>query len=64
MSDLVKKFKRNTKLATLATKGELKAEKDKIAKVETFDLNYFHCKSFYDHKSFQIMFVYRSFLIP
>ena len=36
-SDLVKSFDLNTKLATLATKTELKAEQDKIMNLEAFD---------------------------
>ena len=31
----------NTKLATLATKAELKAEQDKIMKLQGFDSHYF-----------------------
>ena len=39
-SDLVKK-----KVATLATKAELKTEQDKIIKVKAFDSSYFWDKS-------------------
>ena len=34
----------NTKLATLATKAELKAEQDKIMKLQGFDSHYFRSK--------------------
>ena len=34
----------NTKLATLATKAELKAEQDKIMKLQVFDSHYFRSK--------------------
>ena len=37
----------NKKEATLATKGELKVEKDKIIKLETFDSGYFCLKSYF-----------------
>ena len=36
----------NTKLATLATEAELKAEQDKIVKLETYDLSFFLDKIF------------------
>ena len=36
-----KKSHLNEKLPTLATKAKLKAEKDEIVKLETFDLSYF-----------------------
>ena len=37
ISNLIKKSDLNTKLATLITKAELKAEQDKIVKLQTFD---------------------------
>ena len=36
----------NTKLATLATKTDLKPEQDKLVKLQAFDSNYFCGKSF------------------
>ena len=35
------------KVATLATKAELKAEQDKIIKLQTFDSSYFWGKSYF-----------------
>ena len=35
----------NKKVATLATKAELKAEQDKIVKLQAFDSSYFHGKN-------------------
>ena len=35
----------NEKIKTLATKAELKPEKDEILKFQVFDSNYFHGKS-------------------
>ena len=44
-SGLDKKTERNIKLATLATKAELKAEQHKIVKFQTFNSSYFHGKT-------------------
>ena len=44
MSNLVNYSDLNTKLATLATKAELKAEEDKIVELQQFDSSYFHTK--------------------
>ena len=41
ISNLIKNSDLNTKLATLATKSQLKAEQDKIVKLQTFKSNYF-----------------------
>ena len=41
ISNVVKNFDLNIKVATLATKAELKAEHDKIVKLQTHDLSYF-----------------------
>ena len=46
ISNLVKDCDLNTKLATLATGAELKAEQDKILKLQMHDLSYFHGKFF------------------
>ena len=45
ISYLVKDSDLNTKLGTLATKAELKAEGDKTMKLKTHYLNYFLCKN-------------------
>ena len=45
ISNLVRNSDFNTKLATLATKTELKAEQYKIVKLESFDPSNFHDKS-------------------
>ena len=49
----------NRKVATLATKAGLKAEQDKIAKLETCNFNYFLGKIFFGDDSSQNMFVYQ-----
>ena len=49
----------NKKVATLATKAELKADQDKIVKLETNDLNYFLGKKFFGDDGSQNMFVYQ-----
>ena len=50
---LVKSSDLNKKIATLATKVELKAEQDKIMKLEAFDSIYVHGKMFFgDDSSF------------
>ena len=36
-------------MAILATKGELKAEKDKVLKLQTFDSSYFWDKSHFEN---------------
>ena len=40
ISNLIKNSDLNTKLATLATKAELKAKQDKIVKLQTRDLRF------------------------
>ena len=49
----------NAKLATLATKAELKAEQEEIVKLEAFDPSYFHGKFFFGDDGFQNMFFYQ-----
>ena len=44
--NLVKNSDLNIKLATLATKAELKAEQHKIVQLQAFDWSYFHGKKF------------------
>ena len=44
--NLIKNSDLNTKLVTLATKPELKAEKDKNSKLQVIDSSYFHGKNF------------------
>ena len=41
VSNLVRSSDLNTKLATLVTKSKIKIEKDKIMKLQAFDLSYF-----------------------
>ena len=43
---LLKILTQTQKLATSATKAELKAELDNIVKFQVLDLSYFHCKIF------------------
>ena len=45
---LVNNYDLNTKLATLATKTKLKAEQDKIVKLQAFDSTYFRNKSHFE----------------
>ena len=45
ISNLVKNSNLNTELGLLAAKAELKAEQDKIVKLQAFDSSYFHTKS-------------------
>ena len=47
------------KIKTLATKAELKAEPDKIVKLETHDSSYFLVKIFFGDDGSQNMFVYQ-----
>ena len=49
----------NTKLATLATKAELKAEQDEIMKLEAFDWSYFHGKFLFGDDGFQNVLIYQ-----
>ena len=59
ISNLVKSSDLNTKFSILATKAELKAEQDKIVKLETLDLNFFLAKYFFGDDGFRNMFVYQ-----
>ena len=59
ISNLVKNSGLSTKLATLATKAEIKAEQDKIVKLKTFDLSYFLDIFFLSDDGSQNMFVYQ-----
>ena len=59
ISNLVKNSDLNTKLATLAKKGELKAGLDKIVKLQEFYSSYFHVKNFFGDDGFQNIFVYQ-----
>ena len=56
ISNVVKGSNLNTKLATLAIKAELKAEQNKIVKLEVLDSNYFLGKSHFEDASKQIFF--------
>ena len=48
ISNLVKSSDLNTQLETLATEWKLKAEQDKIVKLQSHDINYFLGKTFRD----------------
>ena len=48
ISNLKKNSDLNTKVATLATKAELKTEQDKIVKFQAFDSSCFHGKSHFE----------------
>ena len=47
------------KVATLATRAELKAEQDKIVKLQTHDLSYFLGKTCFDNDDIENMFLYQ-----
>ena len=49
----------NTRGATLATKAELKAEQDKIVKLQAVDSNYFHCKCHFEDDGTQNYLVFQ-----
>ena len=49
----VKTSDSNTKLATLATNTELKANEDKIVKLQVFDSTYFRDKSDFENNGMQ-----------
>ena len=51
---------KNSKLGTLATKTELKQKQDKIAKLQSFDSNYFLGKICFGDDDFQNMFFYHT----
>ena len=57
--ELVDKPGLNTKLTTIATKAELKAEQDKTIKLQTYDLSYFLGRNSFGDNSFQNTFVYQ-----
>ena len=52
-TNLFKNSDLGTKLTTLATGTELKAEKDKIVKLKRHDLSYFLGKTLFDDVDFQ-----------
>ena len=54
--NLAKKSKWNKKLESLATKTELKAEQDKIVKLQIYDLSYFFGKKCFGDDGFHSMF--------
>ena len=51
-SNLVNNTNLNTKLTTLATKAELKAEQDKVVKLQTHDLSFLFGKNFFGNDGF------------
>ena len=55
----MKNAKLGKKLATLATKAELKAEQDKIKKIQAFDLSYFHDKNYFGKDDAQNYLVFQ-----
>ena len=56
--DLDKKKKK--KVATLATKAELKAEPDKIINLQAFDSSYFCNKNHFEHDGTQNYLIFQS----
>ena len=59
ISNLLKSSDLNKKLATIAIKPELKAEQDKIVKLQAFDSNYFPGKSHFEDDDKQNYFVFQ-----
>lgn len=59
-TNLFKNSDLGTKLTTLATGTELKAEKDKIVKLKTHDLSYFLGRVVFGDDGFQYIFVYQA----
>ena len=55
----IKKSELNTKLETLTTKEELKAEQEKIVQRQTRDLSYFLCIKVFGDDGSPNMFVYQ-----
>ena len=53
ISNLIKIFDFNTKLETWSAKAELKAEQEKIVKLETFDSIHFCGKSHFEDDDMQ-----------
>ena len=51
ISNCLKKSELNIKLATLATKAELKTEQEQMVKLQTYDLRYFVGKNFFGNES-------------
>ena len=47
ISNLARNSELNTKLRTLAAKAELKAQHDRIVKLEAFDFSYFYGKKLF-----------------
>ena len=58
ISNPVKNLDLIIRLKTLAAKADLKAEQDKIVKLQTHDLSYFFDKHFFDH-GFENRFIYQ-----
>ena len=65
ISNLARNSELNTKLRTLAAKAELKAQHDRIVKLEAFDLSYFYGKKlFWELMVFKICLFINQHLIP
>ena len=56
--------KSDSKIKKLATKAELKAEQDKIVKLETYELSHFLGKNLYGDGGSQNMSVYQPTFLP
>ena len=60
ISNLVKISDSNVKLIILATKAELKAERNKMVKLQAIDLNYFCGKSHFEKDGTHNYFVFQT----
>ena len=59
ISGFIKDLDLDKKIATLATKAELKSEQDKIAKLEAFVSSYFHGKSHFEDDGIQNYLIFQ-----
>ena len=57
MDEKIKTLATKGEIKTLIAKAELKAEQDKIVKLETYGLSYFHGKKFVSDDGSRNMFV-------
>ena len=53
IAEFINNAKINKKVGTLATKGELRAEQDKLSKLQASDSSYFHGKSHFEDDGIQ-----------
>ena len=59
LNEKIKKISNKRKIKTLATKAELKAEQDKIIKLQTYDLRLFIGQSYFNNDGAQIYLIFQ-----